>query len=192
MDVFDQAQILRIFILVFAVLVVVALIVIVSFMIKKSHSKKKELDYFKSQLHKIIRNEALDKALNNFSNSGSREYWLLKAIEINRFGEKEHFFNIKDTITIGRDFNLNNLFVLDENADLSQCKIELHKEIPFITSVSDTPQTVFSFGKINNRRLEKKHTMRNGEAVRLYSGDSVEFGDTKIVFYLYNSNYGLV
>ena len=53
------------FVFILAVLVVILITTIV-FLIKKNRDKKKELEYFKTQLHKIIRNEALDKAINNY------------------------------------------------------------------------------------------------------------------------------
>lgn len=192
MNLFEQAQIMRISFLAVVATVVIALICLIVILVKKKHKKNKELDYFKTQLHKIIRNEALDKAINNYSKEKNREYWLLKVIEINQFGEKEHFFNLKNDVSIGRDFNLNNLFVLDEETDLVQCKIELHKELPYLVNVSTGVESHFFFRKKQNRQLEKKHTIKAGESIRLYSGDSLEFGETRIVFQVFNSNVGIV
>lgn len=192
MNLFERAQIIRIFFFAFVAFVVLALICLVIVFVKQKHKKNKDIDYFKTQLHKIIRNEALEKAINNYSKGKNREYWLVKAIEINQFGEKEHFFNLQNHISIGRDFNSNNLFVLDEEADLIQCKIELHKELPFLVGVSTEVDSCFSFKKKMNRSIDKKQTIKSGETVRLYSGDSLEFGNTKIVFQVFNSSVGIV
>lgn len=192
MNLFEQTQIIRTS---FAVIVAVAVAVIICSIFvfaRKNHKKNKDLNYFKTHLHKIIRNEALDKAINNYSKGKSREYWLLKAIEINKFGEKEHFFNLQKSVSIGRDFNSNNLFVLDEEVDLIQCKIELHKEHPYVMNVSNKVESRFCFKKKHKRQLEKNHTIKTGESVKLYSGDSLVFGETKIVFQVFNSNSGIV
>lgn len=171
---------------------VLGIVILLAILIRKKRTEKKELDYFKGQLHKIIRNEALDKALDNYSKSSKQEYWLLKAVEINQFGEKEHFYNLDKNVSIGREFNTNELFVLDENADLNQCRIELYKHAPYIKSVSGSTESSFFFKKKNGRNIEKVHTMKKGELIRIYSGDAVKFGETTIVFHVYNSNYGIV
>lgn len=159
--------------------------------IKRIKRKKKLVDYFKTQLHKIIRNEALDKAINNYQKSGNRNYWLLKAVEINRFGEKEHFFNLEQKVSIGKEFRSNNFFILDENADNIQCEITMIKEIPHIANCSKNVEMFFS-SKSKNRIIgKKKRQLKCGETVKLHTGNSVQFGETKIVFFVYNYNRGL-
>lgn len=178
-------------IIVLAVMLLVFLALVI-FLIKRNRDKKKLSEYFKTQLHKIIRNEALDKAINNYQKNGNRNYWLLKAVEINRFGEKEHFFNLEQKITIGKEFRSNNIFILDEKADNIQCQVSMIKEVPHLVNCSDNVDTFFSAKSRNNMIGAKKRLMKHGETIRLHSGNSVQFGETKIVFYVYNYNRGLV
>ncbi len=173
-------------------LVVVIIVISMVFLIKKNRDKKKQLEYFKTRLHKIIRNEALDKAINNYQKKGDRNYWLLKAIEINRFGEKEHFFNLEKNVSIGKEFQSNNFFVLDEEADMIQCQVAMIKEVPYVVNCSKNVPLVFSYKNKEKRIVAKNHQMDFGESIKLHTGDSVQFGETKIVFYVYNYNRGLV
>lgn len=172
--------------------VLVVFIIFAILLIKKNRNKKKEIEYFKTQLHKIIRNEALDKAINNYQKKGDRNYWLLKAVEINRFGEKEHFFNLEKNVSIGKEFQSNDFFVLDEDADMIQCQVSMIKEVPYIVNCSKNVPIFFSYKTKAKRNVSKNHQMNFGESIRLYTGDSVQFGETKIVFYVYNYNRGLV
>lgn len=192
MNLFEQAQAIRISFFVMAVAVVAILISLTVILAKNKHQKNKDFAYFKTQLHKIIRNEALEKAINNYSKTKSREYWLIRVTEINKFGEKEHFFDLQKNVSIGRDFNANNLFVLDEEADTIQCRIELRKETPYIINVSGTVETYFSFKSKKGRQIDKKHVLKSGENIRLYNGDSIEFGKTKLLFQVFNSEQGIV
>ncbi|MBR2886444.1 MAG: hypothetical protein IKB93_16905 [Clostridia bacterium] len=192
MNLFEQVKTIRISFFVMAAAVVAILISLTVILAKNKHQKNKDFAYFKTQLHKIIRNEALEKAINNYSKTKSREYWLIRVTEINKFGEKDHFFDLQKNVSIGRDFNSNNLFVLDEEADTIQCRIELRKETPYIVNVSDTVETHFSFNRKKERQIEKKHILKSHESIRLYNGDSIEFGQTRLVFQVFNSEQGIV
>lgn len=177
---------------VIAVVVVALLLFILIFIIKRNREKKKLCEYFKTQLHKIIRNEALDKAINNHQKNGNRNYWLLKAVEISRFGEKEHFFNLEQKVTIGKEFRANNFFILDENADNLQCQVLMIKEVPHLVNCSENVETFISAKSKNSMIGAKKRLMKHGETIKLHTGNSVQFGETKIVFYVYNYNRGLI
>lgn len=169
---------------------VVLILVIGILLIRRSRRKKKLVEYFKTQLHKIIRNEALDKAINNYQKSGNRNYWLLKAIEINRFGEKEHFFNLEQKVSIGKEFRSSNFFILDEKADNVQCEITMIKEVPHLVNCSKNVEMFFSPKSKTVRK--KKRQLQHEETVTLHTGNSVQFGETKIVFFVYNYNRGLI
>ena len=193
MNIFEEAQVVRIVFLVIAIIAAVALIAFGIIMIAKNKKKKNEIKYFKKKLHQTRRNELLNKAIANYSKQKTRNYWLIKIVEINEFGKSEHFYNLNENdISIGRDFNSNNLCIFDEDIDLVQCKIELHKEIPYFINASEKVETVFTMKKKYKRQSEKKHVMRVGESVRLFTMDSVHFGETALEFYLYNTADGIV
>ena len=84
------------------------------------------------------------------------------------------------------------LCIFDEDIDVVQCKIELHKELPFIINVSENVETTFIMKKKYKRQSGKKHVMRVGESVRLFTLDSVHSGETTLEFYIYNNTMGIV
>lgn len=178
------------------IIIVVGIILVVLIpsiiLLKIYKEKKKNTDYFKEQLHKIIRNEALNKAINNSTEKKDRNFWLLKAVEINQFGEKEHFFNLENEVCVGKDFSSSNLFVLDEDVDFVQCKIGVKKEKPYIINVSGNVPLVFSYKKRHGREIGKNYSMKLNESIGIYTGDIIQFGETKIVLYVYNYNKGIV
>lgn len=193
MDIFKEAQIVRIVFLVIAIIAAAALVVFGIMMAVKNKKKTNEEKYFKKKLHETQRNELLNKAIANYTKQKNRNYWLIKIVEVNQFGRSEHFYNLNEKdISIGRDFKSNTLCIFDEDIDLVQCKIELHKEIPYFINASDKVETVFFMKKKYKRQSEKKHTMRVGESVRLFTTDSVHFGETTLEFYLYNNVEGIV
>lgn len=193
MNIFEEAQVVRIVFFVIAAIALAALAAFAIIMAVKSKKKSNEVKYFKKKLHQTQRNELLNKAIANYSKQKNRNYWLVKIVEINQFGRSEHFYNLNERdISIGRDFKSNTLCIFDEEIDLVQCKISLHKEIPYFVNASDKVETLFIMKKKYKRQSEKKHPMRVGESVRLFTLDSVQFGETTLEFYIYNNTDGIV
>lgn len=193
MNIFQEAQVVRIVFFVIAGIALAALIAFAIAMAIKSKKNKKEVKYFEKKLHETRRNELLNKAIANYSKQKTRNFWLVKIIEINQLGRSEHFYNLNDSdVSIGRDFKSNTLCIFDEDIDLVQCKVGLHKEIPYFTNTSEKVETLFIMKKKYKRQSEKKHQMRAGESIRLFTLDSVQFGETTLEFYIYNNTDGIV
>lgn len=193
MNIFAEAQIVRVVFIVIAAIAFAALVFFLIFFFSKNKQKKAEVKYFTKKLHETRRNELLNKAIGNYSKQKTRNYWLIKIVEINQLGKSEHFYNLNDgDVSIGKDFKSNTLCILDEDMDNAQCKIELHKELPFLINVSESVETTFVMKKKYKRQIGKKHVMRVGESVRIFTLDSVHFGETTLEFYIYNNTMGIV
>lgn len=193
MSVSEKVIALKITLIVLAALAAVGLIAFAVISIKRNYVKKKETAYFISKLHHTVRNDILDRAIADSHGRGESNYWLVRIVEINQFGETEHFFNLNDgDVSIGHDFNSNKLCLFDESIADHQCKVVLSKESPGIMNVSPNGDTVFNIKKKHKRELPKNYVMRESETLKLYTYDSVSFGDTKLVFYLYNNILGLI
>jgi len=193
MDIFSAASILRIAFLALFVIGVAALVISLIFLFSKRNKAKKTYDYFKKQLHHTMRNNILERALNDYQKQGEKNYWLVKIVEQNQFGESEHFFNLNEgDVTIGKDFRKNKLCIYDDEAASVQCKVVLNKEIPSLMNISEKKETVFKPKKKYDRNITKNHVMRNGETIKLHTFDVVSFGETSLLFYVFNNNQGIV
>lgn len=193
MDVFSAAGALRIVFAVLGALILAGLIVFMIIVLVQKNKNDKLMSYFNKKLCEIKRNEFLDREIKRSSITISKNYWLVRVVEINQFGEREHFFNLSDEdFTVGNDFSKNKLYVFDEGVEKIHCKIVFNKEVPGFMNLAENQETVFMFKKKHGRTLDKRHKMRTGETVRLYSFDSVMIGETKLVFYVFNNNLGIV
>lgn len=193
MDIFREAQAVRIIFIIIAIIAAAALVCFLVLFFKKRKEYKNEIKYFEKKLHKTMRNDVLNKAISNYSRNRTKNYWLIKIIEENQFGKSEHFYNLNDgDVSIGRDFKSNKLCIFDEDVDVIQCRVEMHKEIPYVVNVAEKVETTFLMKKKYKREFDKKHIMRVGESMRLFTSDAVQFGETTLHFYLYNNNMGIV
>lgn len=193
MNIFSAANALRIAFIVLGAIALAGLIAFAVIMLVKRNKYKKLMKYFMKKLCEIKKNEFLDREIKGNSIPISKNYWLIRIIEINQFGETDHFFNLSDEdFTIGKDFSKNKLYIFDEGAEKIHCKIVFNKEVPGFMNLAENQETVFEFKKKHDRSFDKIHKMRTGETVRLYSYDSVMFGETKLVFYVFNNNLGIV
>ena len=193
MNIFAEAQVVRTVFIAVAAVAFAALVFFLILVLVKNKKKKDEIKYFTKKLHETRRNEILNKAIGDYSKQKTRNYWLIKIVEINQLGQSEHFYNLNEgDVSIGRDFKSNKLCIFDEDIDLVQCKVELHKELPFLINVSEGVETTFVMKKKYKRQASKKHAMRVGESIRLFSLDSVSFGETTLEFYIYNNTMGIV
>ncbi len=178
-----------------AILLGIALIGFLIKLVKANRLKKKEVTAFIKQLHQEMRSDVLDRAIvgTKITSTNMLNYWLVKIVEKNQFGETEHFYNLSEgDITIGREFASNKYCIYDELLDDNQCKIVLLKEQPAFVNLSNTVPIVFVPGRQYKRNIKKDYKMRDGEMIKLYSRDMVVVGDTKLVFSVYNSASGLV
>lgn len=193
MNIFSAANALRIVFIVLGAVALAGLIAFAVIMLVRRNKYNKLMNYFKKKLREIRKNEFLDREIKRNASPVSKNYWLIRIIEINQFGETDHFFNLSDEdFTIGKDFSKNKLHVFDESAEKVHCKVVFNKEVPGFMNLSENQETVFAFKKKHDRNFKKNHKMRTGETVRLYSYDSVTFGETKLVFYVFNNNLGIV
>ena len=193
MNIFSAANTLRIVFIVLGAIALAGLIVFTVIMLVQRNKYKKLMNYFMKKLCEIRKNEFLDREIKGNSIPISKNYWLIRIIEINQFGETDHFFNLSDEdFTIGKEFSKNKLYIFDEGAEKIHCKIVFNKEVPGFMNLAENQETVFEFKKKHDRTFKKNHKMRTGETVRLYSYDSVMFGETKLVFYVFNNNLGIV
>lgn len=192
-DVFSAANTLRIVFIILGAVFFAILIAFVAILLVKRSKSNHLMSYFNKKLCEIKRNEFLDREIKRSSIPISKNYWLIRVVEINQFGEKDHFFNLsEEDFTIGKDFSKNKLYVFDEGAEKVHCKIVFNKEVPGFMNLAENCETVFTFKKKHGRAFKKGHKMRTGETVRLYSFDTVMFGETKLVFYVFNNNLGIV
>lgn len=193
MSVTEKVLALKITLIVVAALAAIGLIVFAVISIRKNLTKKKETTYFIGKLHHTVRNDILDRAIADSRSRGERNYWLVRIVEINQFGDTEHFFNLNEgDVTIGHDFNSNKLCLFDESIADLQCKVVLSKEAPGIMNLTTNVDTVFNMKKKHKRDLQKNYVMRESETLKLFTYDSVSFGDTTLVFYVYNNILGLI
>lgn len=177
------------------ILLGIALIVFLITLIKANKARKKEVNAFIKQLHKEVRSDVLDRAIagTKITSANMLNYWLVKIVEQNQFGDTEHFFNLSQgDITIGREFSTNKYCIYDELFDDNQCKIVLLKEQPALVNLSNTVPSVFVPGKQYQRNIKKDYKMRDGEMIKLYSQDMLVVGGTKLLFSVYNSASGLM
>lgn len=179
------------FSIIFGILGLVIIVTVAVFLIIRWNRNKK-IKYFTDQLHQIYCNDALEKALNGYSDKPKENYWLIKIDEVNSFTNKEHFFKMTDSISIGRDFNQNDIHVFDEKADDVQCLIQPGADGPTLEAKSLSVPIVYSCIKKKKRPVSKKHQMTEKEKIRIITGDEVCFGDTKLIFAVFNDKLGLV
>ncbi len=193
MNAIQKAEIIKVLLVVLAAVALAFLLVCLVAALSRRRKKKKELAYFNQKLHQTMRNDILDKAIQSYHKTGDRNYWLIKVLEVNQFGEREYFYNLsKKNITIGRDFNENSLCVFDESVALKQCQVVYDQEVPSLLNVSNSCPSVFNMKNRHGRSLSKNHAMRTGELIKLHTYDSVSFGETKLIFFVYNNIYGLI
>ncbi len=193
MDIFAEAKFLKIVFFSVAAAALIALIVFSAFMAVKSKKRSDMEKSFLKKLHETQRNDLLNKAIANYTKQKNRIYWIIKVVEINKFGSTDHFFNLSDSnVSMGRDFKSNTFCIFDEETDLAQCRVELNKEVPCFVCISDKIETTFAVKKKCKRQIDKKHSMHKDESIRLFSGDRASFGETTLEFYVYNSSMGLV
>ena len=177
------------------ILLGIALIAFLIILIKANKARKKEVNAFIKQLHKEVRSDVLDRAIvgTKITSANMLNYWLVKIVEQNQFGDTEHFFNLTEgDITIGREFSTNKYCIYDELFDDNQCKIVLLKEQPALVNLSNSVPSVFVPGKQYQRNIKKDYKMRDGEMIKLYSQDMLVVGGTKLLFSVYNSASGLM
>lgn len=91
MSVSEKVIALKISLIVLAALATVGLIAFAVISIRRNYVKKKETTYFISKLHHTVRNDILDRAIADSHGRGESNYWLVRIVEINQFGETEHF-----------------------------------------------------------------------------------------------------
>ena len=178
-----------------AILLGIAFVVFIIKLIKANKAKKKEVNAFTKQLHQEMRSDVLDRAIvgTKITSANMLNYWLVKIVEKNRFGDTEHFFNLSEgDVTIGREFSSNKFCIYDELFDDNQCKIILLKEQPALVNLSNTVPAVFVPGRQYKRNIKKDYKMRDGEIIKLYTQDMIIVGDTKLVFFVYSSANGLI
>lgn len=193
MNIFTTAVFLRIVMLAVAALSASAALILFIILMSRRSKDRKTQDYFKEQLHHTLRNNILERAINDYQKPGEKNYWLIKIVEINQFGESEHFFNLnEEDFSVGKDFKKNKLCIYDDEVAPVQFKVVLSKEMPAIVNLSEEKQTVFKPKKKYDRNIEKNHVMRNGETLKLHTLDMVSFGETNLLFYVFNNNMGLV
>lgn len=180
-------------ILIFAgIVAALILIILLISLLKKRKKKKKETAYFLKKLEQIVRNGILERSISCKSGlTRDRNFWLIKIIETNCFGSTEHFYCLSDgDITIGRSFATNRFCLYDEEADNNHCKITLVKDNPVIVNLSNKVTKFISKKRFFRKRKIKR--MEKGESIRIATNDAVRLGETKLVFYVYCSNDGLI
>ena len=191
----EALGVVRILLIVIAIVFAIALVVVLIMLLRARQKRKKELAAFTKHLHKEMRSDVLDRAIvgTRITSSSMLTYWLVKVVEQNRFGETEHFFNLSEgDVTIGKDFPSNKLCIYDELFDRNQCKVTLLKERPALINLSGSVATEFVPGKQYGRNIKKGYKMRDGETIKLFTLDTIAVGETKLVFYVFNSTSGLV
>ena len=80
---------------------VTAVIAVFILLVTLRARKKKTEDYFKENLRKVIRDEAIARALNNYSGSETGNHWLVRINEVSPIDSREHFFTLDAPLTIG-------------------------------------------------------------------------------------------
>lgn len=153
--------------------------------------KKKTEDYFKDNLRKIVRDEAIARALNNYSGDDIGNHWMVRINETSPIDSREHFFTLDVPLTIGREFSLNRLCVYDAKAGKQQVRIEVKRNTPMIIGAGQNSETVFFYGKKHGRDIVHKVNLVHGMEINLFTGDRIFFGDTEMVFTLYNEGKGI-
>ena len=168
----------------------VLIAVFITFIVIRTKRKRTE-DYFRDNLRKIIRDEAIARALNNYNGDGISNPWMIRINEISPIDTREHFFTLDVPLTIGREFSLNRLCVYDAKADRRQAHIEVKRNIPMIIGDGQNTETVFSYGRKHGRDIVHKVNLVYGMEMNLFTGDRIFFGDTEMVFTLYNEGKGI-
>lgn len=153
--------------------------------------EEKTEDYFKENLRKVIRDEAIARALNNYSGSETGNHWLVRINEVSPIDSREHFFTLDAPLTIGREFSLNRLCVYDAKADKRQVRVEVKRNTPVIIGAGQSGETVFFYKKKHGRDIVRRVNLVHGMEINLFTGDRIFFGDTEMTFTLYNEGKGI-
>lgn len=170
---------------------VTAVIAVFILLVTLRARKKKTEDYFKENLRKVIRDEAIARALNNYSGSETGNHWLVRINEVSPIDLREHFFTLDAPLTIGREFSLNRLCVYDAKADKRQVRVEVKRNTPVIIGAGQSGETVFFYKKKHGRDIVRRVNLVHGMEINLFTGDRIFFGDTEMTFTLYNEGKGI-
>ncbi len=170
---------------------VTAVIAVFILLVTLRARKKKTEDYFKENLRKVIRDEAIARALNNYSGSETGNHWLVRINEVSPIDSREHCFTLDAPLTIGREFSLNRLCVYDAKADKRQVRVEVKRNTPVIIGAGQSGATVFFYKKKHGRDIVRRVNLVHGMEINLFTGDRIFFGDTEMTFTLYNEGKGI-
>jgi len=170
-----------------------ALLLLAISMLKKNSKRKKELKYFTDAYLRILKVDALDRAIVSpndalAANTGPRKI-LVRVHETSELTDKVHLLDMEQPWTIGRKPGENTLCIRGDNTVSSlHCRLMVSNERLFLVDLGSKNRTYYQPAKSKKKAW---YLPQKGYAA-LTTGDKFYVGYTCFEIAIFDSNYGIV
>ncbi len=181
-------------IVVIAVSVLVLLLVIAIEQLKKNSKRKKLLKYFQEAYLRILKVDALDRAIVSpndtiASSTGPRKI-LVQVHEKSELSDKTYLLDMEQPWVIGRKPGKNTICIRgDKTVSSVHCRLEVQNERLYLVDMGSKNRTYYQPARGKKNRAgylpQKSYQL-------LTSGDAFYVGYTGFEVVIFDSNYGIV
>lgn len=172
------------------VTVLVLLLILTIVLLKKQSKKKKLLKYFEDEYLKILRVDALDRAIinNGAGNTGPRKI-LVKIHETSELVDKTYLIDMENPWFIGRKPGPNTICIRgDKTISSIHCSLQVQSDRVFLVDMGSKNLTYYQ--PVRGAK-QAWHLPQRG-AQMLTTGDRFYVGYTCFEVIIYDSNYGII
>ena len=190
-DTMDSQQLL-IIVVVISVLVLMLLLILTISMLKKASKKKKLLKYFQDAYLRILKVDALDRAIVSPNDAvvfktGPRKI-LVNVHEKSEITDKTHLLDMEKPWTIGRKPGENTICIRgDKTVSSIHCGLQVQNEVLYLVDLGSKNRTYY----VPARGRNAWYLPQKGYQA-LTTGDVFYVGHTAFEVTIYDSNYGIV
>ena len=176
------------------VAVLIILLTVVIIMLKRLSKRKKLLKYFQEEYLKILKVDALDRAIvspydNRTLATGPRKV-LVQVHEISDLTDKTYLLDTEQPWIIGRKPGDNTICIRgDKTVSSVHCKLEVYNERLFLVDLGSKNLTYYCSARSKKRQMV--HLPQRGSQM-LTTGDVFYVGYTAFEVTVYDSNAGIV
>lgn len=183
-----------IIVVVVAVMLLVLLLVLTISMLKKASKKKKLLKYFQEAYLRILKVDALDRAIVSPNDSvvfktGPRKI-LVNIHETSEITDKTHLLDMENPWTIGRKPGENTICIRgDKTVSSVHCGLQVQNDCLYLVDLGSKNRTYYVPAR--GRKNSAWYLPQKGYQA-LTTGDIFYVGHTAFEVTIYDSNYGIV